>query len=271
MPGCAKSKLKKSLITRRAHDDLMSRAVIAYNLELKKPYHQQRGLCRVCLDYEKLNYEATGTYIKLSHATLCRLADGGRTSSEAQADWAWLTDAKTDVIINFIIEMADRGFPLSHHRLKEHVDMLCHSHLGDAFPEKGVGINWTYKFAMKHHDHLKLSDSRPLEDKHGRAINPHTNKAWFDLLEETIHKYDIQPEDTYGTDEVGIQSHGTERKRVFGARRQGAQYQQCGGTHENTTVLVTICAEGTSLPPLVIYKGSAFQVKWAQNNPLNAS
>jgi hypothetical protein len=177
MPGCTKSELEKSLITRRAHDDLMSRAVIAYNLELKKPYHQQCGLRRVCLDYEKLNYEATGTYIKLSHATLCRLADGGRTSSEAQADRAWLTDAETDVVINFIIEMADHGFPLSHHWLKEHVDMLCHSRLGDAFPEKGVGINWTYKFAMKHHDRLKLSDSRPLEDKRGRTVNPHTNKA----------------------------------------------------------------------------------------------
>ncbi|KIK00384.1 hypothetical protein K443DRAFT_28353, partial [Laccaria amethystina LaAM-08-1] len=94
---------------------------------------------------------------------------------------------------------------------------------------------------------------------------------WFDMLEETIQKYGIQPEDIYGTDEVGIQSRGTERERVFGARRKGAQYQQRGGTRENTTVLTTICADGTSLPPLVVFKGSAFQVKWAQNNPLNAS
>ncbi|KIK02414.1 hypothetical protein K443DRAFT_44938, partial [Laccaria amethystina LaAM-08-1] len=52
------------------------------------------GLCRVCLDFEKLNFEATRTYIKLSHATLHRLADGGRTASKAQADQAWLTDAE---------------------------------------------------------------------------------------------------------------------------------------------------------------------------------
>ena len=78
MPGRAKSELEKSLIARCAHDDLMSRAVNAYNLELKKPYHQRHGLRRVCLDFEKLNYEATGTYIKLSHATLRRLADGGK-------------------------------------------------------------------------------------------------------------------------------------------------------------------------------------------------
>ena len=101
MPGCAKSKLENSLIARCAHDDLMSRAVNAYHLELNKPHHQRHGLHRACLDFEKLNYEVTGTYIKLTHATLCRLADGGKTSSEAHTDQAWLTAAKTDVIINF--------------------------------------------------------------------------------------------------------------------------------------------------------------------------
>jgi len=146
MPGHAKSELEKSLITRDAHDDFMTHAIKAYNLELKKLYHQWHGLHRVCLDFEKLNYEVTGTYIKLSQATLHRLANGGRTPSEAHADQAWLTDAKTNVVINFIIEMADCGFPLSHHRMKEHVGILCHSHLGDAFAEKGVGINWTYRF-----------------------------------------------------------------------------------------------------------------------------
>ena len=66
MPGHTKSELEKSLIASCAHDDLMSHAVNAYNLELKKPYHQQHGLHGVCLDFEKLNYKVTGTYIKLS-------------------------------------------------------------------------------------------------------------------------------------------------------------------------------------------------------------
>ena len=40
---------------------------------------------------------------------------------------------------------------------------------------------------------------------------------------------------------------------------------------ENITVIVTICADGTSLPPAVLFKGQAFQVKWAQDNPTKAS
>ena len=73
-------------------------------------------------------------------------------------------------------------------------------------------------------------------------------------------------------DEVGVQARGNERERVATKRQKtGPQYQQRSGTRENTTVLVTICADGTSTPPAVIFKGSAYQVSWANNNPLNAS
>jgi len=37
------------------------------------------------------------------------------------------------------------------------------------------------------------------------------------------------------------------------------------------TVVVVICADGTSLPPAVIFKGECFQTSWKQDNPLNAS
>lgn len=70
---------------------------------------------------------------------------------------------------------------------------------------------------------------------------------------------------------MGIQAQAGERERVFGARKAAPQYQQRDGTRENITVLVTICADGTSQAPAVIFKGSAYQVKWQQNNPLNAS
>jgi hypothetical protein len=36
-------------------------------------------------------------------------------------------------------------------------------------------------------------------------------------------------------------------------------------------VLVTICGDGTAIPPAIIYKGDGFQVNWVQDNPLNAS
>jgi len=168
--------------------------------------------------------------------------------------------------------MAHCGFPLSHKRLKEYVNDICSACLGASFPVTGVGVNWTYHFSQKYSEQIKIAHSQPLEDKQGRATNPHNNEAWWKLLGDTITKYKIKEENTYGSDEVGIQAQGGgEREYVFGPRTKAAPYQQRSGTHENITTIVTICADGTSTPFAVIFKGNAYQVKWGENNPLNAS
>jgi hypothetical protein len=67
-------------------------------------------------------------------------------------------------------------------------------------------------------------------------------------------------------------AHGSNCEHVINLqKKKGPQYQQQAGTRENTTVIVTICADGTSIPPTVIFKGAAYQVSWGDDNPLNAS
>ncbi len=73
-----------------------------------------------------------------------------------------------------------------------------------------------------------------------------------------------------GADETGIQTGIGVTERVIGPVGQKMQYQQRSGNRENITVLPTICADGTSVPPIIIYKGEAFQAKWLQENPLDA-
>jgi hypothetical protein len=272
MAGRAKSNVDKANSQKHKHDTLMARAVKAYQLESKKPKKERDGLRKVCLKLEELGYSETGERIKLSHMTLKRLAAGGKTRKEANEDRTWLTPRDVDVVIDFVNEMAGRGFPLSHARLKEHVDLIASARLGNAFPISGVGVNWTYRFSQKHTDRIKISRSRALEDKRGRAANPHTNDAWWKLLGDVLKQYQIKPVNLYGEDEVGMQAQGQgEREYVFGPRTKAAPYQQRSGSRENITVLVTICADGTSIPPAVIFKGNAYNVKWGENNPLNAS
>src|ERR1700677_2084652 len=57
----------------------------------------------------------------------------------------------------------------------------------------------------------------------------------------------------------------------MGAAGQKGQYQQQDGNRENITVLVTIGADGSTLPPTIIFKGKAYQAIWKQDNPANAS
>lgn len=271
MVGRAKSQAAKSVEERREHDALMAHAVIAYKAELMKPqYCCRKGLRTICKNFEQIYYEETGKRIYLVHTTLSNLADGGRTKTQAGAARALLKPKETEAVITFLTELAARGWPESPQRTKAHVDLILRARLGPTFP--GVGKNWVERFTLRHSDHIKSADSRPLEEKRGRGANPVTNNAYWILLKETIDKYQITPQTTFASDELGVPSRGEERERVItSADHKGPQYQQRTGTCENTTVIVTICADGTSLPPAVIFKGLAYQVSWGENNPLNAS
>lgn len=96
-------------------------------------------------------------------------------------------------------------------------------------------------------------------------------EQWWELLENMLKTHNIKPENIYGTNEVGIQTQGQGKHEcIFGQPGKTAPYQQCAGTQENITLIVTICTNGSALPPTVIFKGKAYHIKWANNNPLHA-
>ena len=90
------------------------------------------------------------------------------------------------MVVEFTIETALRGFPVSHRRLKEHVDAICRGKLGERFPESGVGKEWTHRFVERHSDRLRPYWTHSLDHSRARAVNPATKKAYFELLKKTI-------------------------------------------------------------------------------------
>ncbi|KIY48767.1 DDE-domain-containing protein, partial [Fistulina hepatica ATCC 64428] len=59
--------------------------------------------------------------------------------------------------------------------------------------------------------------------------------------------------------------------RVVGRRGTKVQHKQGSNNRENTTVLVTICADGSTLTPLVVQKAKNFQSNWNENNVANVA
>ncbi|KIJ23158.1 hypothetical protein M422DRAFT_276329 [Sphaerobolus stellatus SS14] len=70
-------------------------------------------------------------------------------------------------------------------------------------------------------------------------------------------------------DESGFCRESTRTQRVYGARGVKHQYRQGSANRENTTVLITICADGTSTRPVVIFKGENMMSSWFNNNVAN--
>jgi len=232
MAGRTKSKAATNMEHARLTDAMMSRAVAAYQAELRKPRSERRkGLRQICGDFVQLCFEETGEVIKLSHSALNRQADGGRTRRQAQDERSWITPAKGKIMVDFIIELGSRGWPPSLRQIKEHVDLICRARNASGFPEDGVGKHWADRFVMKHSDRIKMADSRPLEDKRGRAVNPENDKEYWVLLKDAEAMPGVCPATTFASDEVGVQERGGECERVVTSQdHTGPQYQQHAGT-----------------------------------------
>ncbi|KZP16683.1 hypothetical protein FIBSPDRAFT_674880, partial [Athelia psychrophila] len=125
-------------------------AIAAYREELLEPEGKRKGAQTVARDFVAQFRLSTGLDIKLDHNLLIRGAKGGQTRAQVNAERSWLTDEEQGIIIRYICECGDRGFPLSHHRLREHVNEILRARLGSKFPPGGVGIKWTHWFAEKH-------------------------------------------------------------------------------------------------------------------------
>ena len=204
--------------------------------------------------------------------TISRRLKEGRSCTQFNAETnAWLRPEEEDMVILYCLDLASRAFPLNHKTLKTHVDAILRARLGDDFPNSGVGINWTSRFVEKHSSRLGRYWSSSLETARGRAVNETTNREWYNLLGNTIKEKNIQEECMWASDESGFQPGMGFKERVIGPAKQKTQHLQRDGNRENITVMVTICADGTDIPPTVIYKGKSFATTWHDKNTLNAS
>ncbi|KAF1922285.1 DDE-domain-containing protein [Didymella exigua CBS 183.55] len=94
---------------------------------------------------------------------------------------------------------------------------------------------------------------------------------YFNLLRSKIDQYSIKPRHTYNMDEKGLAIGLVNRsKRVFskaaweaGGKRQSLQ----DGNREWVTILAAICADGSTLPPAIIYAGqpNSLQSSWMED------
>jgi hypothetical protein len=269
----AKSTEEKNAEYMRRKLALEREATQLYLLELEKKLQKKKHISarKICEKVTKDYKQKTGISISLTHTTIIRHARGDVTRAQTGGSNSWLSPEEAKQVVDYIIETGNQGFPLSHKRLKEHVDEICAVKWGDKFPEKGVGKKWTHRFVVKHSEQIMTSWSTNLDEKRGRALNPHTKEAWDKLLEETVTSHHITDADqVYAVDETGVTGQTGVKERVIGQRKKGLHYQQTGSSRENTTVFVTICADGTALAPAVIFKGKAYNPRWADFNPAKA-
>ena len=129
-----------------------------------------RVICREV--QEEWRTQKRDKHIVVSHDMVIWRLNGGQSCQEANSEnHAWLTTAEEENVIDYLLDLAAQGFPLTQKTLKLHVDTLLQAWLGNAFPKTGVGHNWTDRFTTRHANHVAQYWSSSLDTARGRAVN----------------------------------------------------------------------------------------------------
>ncbi|XP_050505300.1 uncharacterized protein LOC126883682 [Diabrotica virgifera virgifera] len=164
-------------------------------------------------------------------------------------------------IAQYLMERSKMGYPCSKDELLQLVqNYVLQNHIKTSFKDGKPGHDWYIGF-MSRHPRLTLKKAEHLQKSRMLARNPEIVYDFFDKLEEVISTYNILPSFTFNTDESGFSSDPS-KVRGIGIKGKTLSRVSGGSGRENTTVLACSAADGTILPPLIIFKGAAVQARW---------
>jgi hypothetical protein len=160
----------------------------------------------------------------------------------------FLNDIQSKSLIKYINDLTERGLPPT-------VTMVRNIAAGIA--GRLPGVNWASRWIQANKNEIKSAYLTPIDKARKKADSALYYSLYFELIGQKMTQYNILPENMYNMDEKGFLIGFLQKaRRVFtkeafdsGRLRNISQ----DGNREWITVLATICADGTTLSPGLIY------------------
>ena len=217
-----------------------------------------------------VTYSACARRFQVNRETLRQRIAGRHTRREANYNMSWFTAEEDQVLINFFIEIADRGFPDTKRILRERINALLRAKKGD--PTFSVGVNWVDHWLGRNKDHLQRYWNTSLDSHRASAVNPTTITDYFSKLQKVLTEHAIEPDCLWSMDECGLQFNHTPKKRVIGQAGKDQQHSIRSGSREFATIIPLVSAASACPPPTVIFQGVRMNTLWTgQGNLLHAA
>ncbi|RDB18745.1 hypothetical protein Hypma_014628 [Hypsizygus marmoreus] len=167
--------------------------------------------------------------------------------------------------------MADRALPLTRKLLKEKVLALVHATNPDS-QLREVSDNWVDRFLASPVCHeVSTHWSSPLAKDRAQAVNPTTLTYWFDAVQKNVVDEHVPVENQYSMDETNLMEGMSRKVCMLGRHGHHVAYKRQGWSRRTITVTEVICADGTVLPPTIIFRGVKLLKSWGLVNPLDAN
>ena len=114
---------------------------------------------------------------------------------------------------------------------------------------------------MKRQKNLRTEKAEKIEAVRNE-VRAEDLEKWFMKLERVVQKFDILPENIYNMDETGFNIGDFEARHVVVDTSVQTRYQAQPAQQEWVTAIECICADGSSIPPLMIFTGETFVWQW---------
>lgn len=130
------------------------------------------------------------------------------------------------------------------------------------FKNNTPGRDWIRSFLARNSLTLKKGGMMQLARK-SVTSDPFVVYGFYDTLEKIIEDKGLtnKPESIFNMDESGFPTDPSKTKTI-GTIGQKTINITHGCNRENITVLATCCADGSSHPPLIVFKGKKLQSTW---------
>jgi hypothetical protein len=212
-----------------------------------------------------LSIRAAARLYSVSEATLRRRVHGRVGRADYRPVGHKLTITEEETLRAWLIDMDDRGYPLTPANLQSAANLLLQARTNST---DCVGQNWPSRFIKRQPD-LQTRYNRKYDYQRAKCEDPVLLQQWFNLIHNTIIKYGIITDDIYNFDETGFAMGIASTSQVITSsdRRQKPHLIQ-QGDREWATVIEAISAKGFILPPMVILKGKVHLQSWYEYRQL---
>jgi len=199
----------------------------------------------------------------VNRSTLSKRVQGKTGSLAKRAESNQLLSNKQElVLVEHIRRLSEWCLPPTPAMVTLWASILCGSE---------PGKNWSAGFKARHKDVLDSRYLNAIDLARHKADSEASYRQYFAILRQKMDQYSIQPQNCYNMDEKGfLVGHLQKVKRIFPkALMQQQRLLGTGqdGSREWITLIATICADGSSLPPALIYKAVSgdLQDSWLQD------
>jgi hypothetical protein len=200
---------------------------------------------------------AAAKVYRVSKTTLLRRLQGTPSREEYIPQNMKLTPIEEEVLLQDILRLDSQGLSPTTGLVQSMANAICQAKGGPP-----VGRNWTSTF-IKRTPALTIKLGRTYECQRRLCETQEVIKGWFALVRNTIDKHGILPQDIYNFDETGFQLGQISTSKVVTSIEKSGRPKQIKPTGiEWVTVIQGACADGSAIPPFIIFKGKEVNNRW---------